>query len=527
MAANLDTAAPPRRGFFRTVFPWLVVLIPAAAGLIAWYWPSDDLERGIRAATIIIGAMFSTFCITIWLLVYHRLLGWLALAAVGLFIAGLATGVLEMKKDGDIMPTALTVPMLSSTQTGLRSETHSDVDVALGEITAEDSPEYRGVHRDGVAVGQKLARDWKGKPPRLVWRHPVGGGYAGFAVAGNLAVTIEQRGDQEAVVGYDAATGKEAWVYAYPAHFTEPLGGPGPRATPTVHGGSVYSLGARGKFVCLDARNGKKIWEVDILENNDNLKWGMSGSPLVLGDGMDEPVVMVNPGVQKTGAGLHGLIAHDCKTGTQRWASGDTRAGYASPMLARIGGVNQILLFDGVEIAGYDPQGGKKLWQYPWKTHENINVAQPLALDGDRVFVSSNYGVGCAMLHLSKEDEAWSVKDVWRNTNMRAKMASPVLYQGHIYGLDDVRLCCLDAKTGERKWKGKNYGHGQLLLSDDLLVILDESGNLALVEATPQDFRELGSIPALSGRTWNYPALARGKIYVRNDSEMACYDLRE
>ena len=336
-----------------------------------------------------------------------------------------------------------------------------------------------------------------------------------------VAITIEQREGDEAVVCYNADTGTERWVYSYPADFTEPLGGPGPRATPTIYEGDVYSLGAKGRLARIDGVTGKEKWHVEILEGNGNIMWAMSGSPLVFGD-----VVVVNPVVQKDNESLRALVAYDRKTGERVWGSGNTRAGYASPMLATLAGVEQILLFDGVEIAGYAAKDGTKLWSLPWKTHQDINVAQPLVFDGDRVFVSSGYGVGCAMLHITKSGDAWSVKELWRNTLLRLKMSSPLAYQGHIYGQDDGFLVCLDADTGARKWKGKRYGHGQILLSGDLIVVLAENGKLALVEATPQAFREVASIQAIAGRTWNYPALARGRVYVRNDIEMAAYELK-
>ncbi|HEV3080392.1 MAG TPA: PQQ-binding-like beta-propeller repeat protein, partial [Gemmataceae bacterium] len=265
--------------------------------------------------------------------------------------------------------------------------------------------------------------------------------------------------------------------------------------------------------------------------------WGMSGSPLVL-----DKVVVVNPGAQTEAASGRALVAYDRDTGKEVWHAGKTKAGYSSPMLVTLVGQKQILLLDGAQLAGYDSQTGQELWNYRWdKTLNGINVAQPLVLDGDRVFISSAYDIGCAMLHVSKyalqplpngkPTDGWKVDELWKNNmKLRAKFASPVVHEGFIYGLDEGYLVCLDA-DGARVWKGQDYGHGQLLLSGGVLVILSEKGKLVLARATPEfdakTRNELASMQALKGKTWNCFALADGIAYVRNDLEMAAYDLRE
>lgn len=392
--------------------------------------------------------------------------------------------------------------------------------VELSHARETDCPEYRGRHRDGIVHGPALIRDWNAHPPRLLWRQPIGGGYAAFAVAGNVAVTIEQRRDREAVVCYETATGREQWVHEYPAHFSERLGGDGPRATPTIRDGHVFSLGATGQLVCLELTSGKSQWQTNILEENDNLPWGMCGSPLVY-----DQVVVVNPGTQRSAAAGRAVVAYDRTTGRRVWSTGSTKAGYSSPMLTNLVGRRQLLVLDGEILAGYDPQSGRELWRFPWQTYQEINVAQPVVLDGDRVFISSGYDTGCAMLRVTESAGKWNVQTLWQNKKMRCKFTSPVAYKGHLYGLDEGILTCLDQGTGERKWREGRYGHGQLLLADDLLVIQSESGKLVLVEATPEGHHELGSIPALEGRSWNNPAMADGKIFLRNSEEMACYDL--
>jgi outer membrane protein assembly factor BamB len=384
-----------------------------------------------------------------------------------------------------------------------------------------DFPGYRGRARDGVVEGPPLARDWKTHPPRLVWRQPVGGGFGGFAIAGNLAVTLEQRRDQEVVVGYDTATGRERWLYGYAAHFRETQGN-GPRTTPTVAGGDVYSLGATGQLVCVEADTGRLRWSVETLADNDNLTWGMSGSPLVY-----DQLVIVAPGVQRASAAGRAVIAYERRTGREVWHAGAVRAGYSSPMLASLAGRRQVLVFDGDGLAGYDAEHGAALWRFPWATQLGVNAAQPVVLADDRVFISSGYNSGCALLHVGASGATENVALLWKNQALCARSASPTAYQGFLYGLDEGILTCLDAQSGKRKWKGGRYGHGQLLLSSGLLLVLTDSGELVLVKAAPEGHEELGRFPVLDGKTWNPPALAGGRVYVRNDREMACYDLAE
>jgi len=341
-------------------------------------------------------------------------------------------------------------------------------------------------------------------------------------VAGHALVTIEQRGDDEAVVCYDARTGDQVWAYSYPASFQENLGGDGPRTTPTIQGEHIYSLGATGKLLCLKARTGELVWQADVLDQNKNVIWGMCGSPLAT-----EGLVIVNPGKQQDSAAGRAVLAFDAETGHEVWHAGDHPAGYCSPMRVKLAGQDQLLIFDADGLAGYDLGGKGELWRYDWPGFNGINVAQPLVLEGDRVFISSGYGKGCALVHLQHQGDHWSAEEVWKTQALHCKFASPVLYQDHIYGLDEGVLTCVEVKTGRRVWKGQRYGHGQLLRQDDLLVIVGERGQVALVEASPAAFHELGQVKALEGdKTWNCPALADGRFYIRNHQQMACFDLR-
>ena len=406
-------------------------------------------------------------------------------------------------------------------------------DAEIPEVTPEDMAEYRGPRRDGVVTGPELTTDWSASPPQEIWKHPCGEGYSSFAVLGNFAITLEQRGDEEVVVCYDAATGDTRWTHAYPAAFDEAMGGPGPRATPTIDNGQVFSVGAEGDLVCLDLLTGEPAWHVNILKQNNlpNLEWAISGSALVLGER-----VIVNAG----GPDGNGLVAYDRNSGEVIWKGAGLKdlppegasrnwAGYSSPMLVTLDGVEQILSFEGPGLRSYDPETGESLWFHAFHSgggDAGINVAQPVVLEGDRVFLSASYGRGCAMLKVSRSDDEWKTETLWDNKFMRCKFTSPVLYEGNLYGLDEGILVCLDGETGKRLWKRGRYGHGQVLLTNGQLVVVTEDGEIALVDASPDRFNELGVLKVLEGsKTWNPPALVRGRLYLRNHLEAACYDL--
>jgi outer membrane protein assembly factor BamB len=500
-----------------------VLLVLAGAGLAALYWtPSPTLGRGLRFELSALIVILTVLLLTVWL-VFLSGLGWLARAAIlalEVAVAVLVYLFVQVDFDGDVIPVGVHLrgrgPGL-----GLGGQAARALEPAEFAIGNNDYPEYRNRLRDGVAHGPPLVRA-PAADHHPLWRKPVGGGYSGFAAAGKALITLEQRGVNEAVVCYDAPTGEQVWAHSYAASFQETLGGDGPRATPTLRGDRVYSLGATGKLVCLRARDGELVWQADVLADNANIHWGMSGSPLVMGD-----LVIVNPGRQQDSAAARAVLAYDRQTGKEVWHAGDHPGGYASPMRARLAGQEQVVIFDADGLAGYDADGKGELWRYDKPSYNGINVAQPLVLDQDRLFVSSGYGKGCALVRVQKQGQRWSVEELWKTHALQCKFTSPVLYKDHIYGLDEGTLACVDAATGERAWRGKRYGHGQLLRQDDLLVILSEEGEVALVEASPKAFRELGRRAALRGdKTWNCPALANGLLYVRNSQEMACFDLR-
>ena len=320
-------------------------------------------------------------------------------------------------------------------------------------------------------------------------------------------------------MAYDAATGRELWTHAWDAHFQETMGGPGPRATPTWRDGRVYALGATGHFWCLDAETGAVIWNRDILEDSGagNLEWAMAASPLIVDD-----IVIVQPG----GRNGWSVVAYDTANGGVVWHALDDAQAYTSPMDVTLGGQRQVLVVTGERAAGLGIEDGTVLWDYSWTPSGPRSMAQPVQVGNDRVFLSAGYGHGAAVIQLTMDGDTAGVETVWQNTRMKNRFSSSVLLDGYIYGLDESILACVDAATGELKWKGGRYGYGQVLLAGDHLVVLTEDGDLTLVRAIPERHYELARFEAIDGKTWNVPAMADGRLFVRNAREMAAYDLR-
>jgi len=542
----LTPATEPKRpiGVVRFLFPFVVVGIAAAIVLTAGTAWGADMHPSSRSMVQTLTVVIAAALLFLWAL---RMPGWrkryvwlTALVAVGLAAAFFKIPSMN----GDFRPILVVRDWVKDTFLGGSADTllerHREAQGRASgpaDLTEKpgDWPAYRGPNRDGIVTGPKLARDWSVNPPKEIWRQPVGGGYAAFSIANGFLVTIEQRRDREVVVCYEAATGKEAWSTGWKTRFSETAGGDGPRATPTIAGGDVFAYGANGRLVCLDGKDGKEKWAVDTLEGNSNARWAMSGSPLVF-----DNVVVVNPGAQTESARGRALRAYDRATGNEVWAAGNYPAGYCSPQLATLGGKRQILVFDGHGIAGHDSEGGAQLWRMPWKTGFDINVAQPVVLGDDTLIIGSGYEHGGARIRVTNKDGVWAVAEVWKSkrNSMEYKFTSPVRRKDangdYVYGLSEGVLECVDVKNGRPAWKddyGNNqkdsFRHGQILLCDDLIVVLSEKGDLVLVEASPESFRELGRIKALTkgNKTWNNPAMAHGRVYLRNEEEMVCYDL--
>jgi len=376
---------------------------------------------------------------------------------------------------------------------------------------------FRGPKRDGKYDETTISTNWPAKGLPLIWKEPLGVGHGSFSIADGKAYTMEQRRNQEVVAAYDPGTGRELWTQKWNAEYTDSTGD-GPRATPTWDQGRLYALGATGELRCLDANTGGVIWGKNILSDNraSNLPWAMAASPLIVDD-----KVIVLPG----GASGKSVVAYNKMTGAPVWKVLDDQQAYVSPMLVELAGRRQIVVVSSWRVVGLVPENGSLLWSYKWDTDNGINVSQPIIVDKSRFFISSGYGKGAALVEVKGSGNTYTATTVWENTNMKNKFNSSVLYNGYIYGLDEGILVCLDVNTGERKWKEGRYGYGQIILAGSHLIVTSDQGGVALVKASPDKYTELARFVALEGQTWNYPAIADGRLLVRNSNEMAAFDI--
>jgi outer membrane protein assembly factor BamB len=377
-------------------------------------------------------------------------------------------------------------------------------------------PGFRGPDRDSTIRGVVIDTDWTKSPPVAVWRRKIGPGWSSFAVRGDLLYTQEQRGDHEVVASYRASSGEPVWVHRDAVRFYESNGGPGPRATPTLSNGRLYSLGATGVLNALDAANGAVVWSRNAkVDTSAPLPgWGFAGSPLVVGD-----LLVV---------GVSGRLAgYDLATGNLRWTRTTAGGGYSSPHFVTIEGVPQILMPNGGGVTSVAPADGTVLWE---QKGEGVSILQPVLLDDGEVLIAGGDmmgGTGIRRLAVSRKSGTWTVQERWASRGLKPYFSDFVVHKGHAYGFDGTILSCINLADGERKWKGGRYGAGQLVLlpDQDVLLVMAEEGELALVQAAPDKFTELARAPGIEGKTWNHPVVAGGVVLVRNGEEMAAFRL--
>jgi outer membrane protein assembly factor BamB len=363
-----------------------------------------------------------------------------------------------------------------------------------------------------------LGTNWTTSPPEVIWRQPIGPAWSGWAIVGTRALTQEQRAEGECVTCYDLATGRLIWSHADPPHYRTTIAGEGPRCTPTVTGNRVFTLGATGLLNCLDLATGARVWSRNIAEQArvEVPEWGFAGSPLVHGD----HVVVIAGGP----AG-RSLLAFRKDSGEEAWHGGDAPAGYCTPVVAVLAGVEQILAFHPRSISAQDPRSGEVLWEHPWGNGQP-QVAVPVVAGTNRVLLSSGYGVGSVLLEIRRDAEGrLTAAQVWKSNRLKAKFATIVRRGGHVYGLDDGILACLDLADGSQRWKEGRYGHGQGLLVGDLYLLMAENGELVLLRPTPDAPNELHRFRVFNAKTWNPIALAGDRLLCRNDQETACLRL--
>ena len=517
----------------------VILLLGAVSAVDAWFF--KDTDRQGRVLQTVQTMALVVLALLLWVLFFSRLPRRVRLGALGVVVALAVLGKALFRirgVTGDVVPIleprwarndAPPLPGPRAEEAGAKPAVlepgPSPAASAPGGARApsfarlvEDYPQFLGPRRDGTLPDLHLARDWTGRPPRRLWRQRIGAGWSAFAVAGTLAVTQEQRGDEELVVAYDLATGRPRWSHGDKARYETIISGIGPRATPTIVDGRVYTLGGTGILNALDLSTGRRLWTHQVVEEAGAKvpDWGKSCSPLVASGR-----VIVSAG----GAGGRSLVAYDAGTGVKAWSGGSDRSGYSSPVLATIAGRPQVLIFNHASVSAHDPETGAVLWDHGFPD-EQPNVAQPVPLPGDRVLLSAGYGIGAKLYQIAaRDDGGLEARVVWESPRLKSKFANMVVHGGFVFGLDDGVLTCIDPATGERRWKGGRYGHGQILLVGDLLLVQTEEGELALVEAVPDAHREIARFRILDGKTWNTPALAGSVLLVRNDQEAAAYEL--
>ncbi len=378
-------------------------------------------------------------------------------------------------------------------------------------------PGFRGPARDGTVRGVRIETDWSAKPPVELWRRPIGPGWSSFAVSGDLVYTQEQRGDDEVVSSYRLTSGEPVWTHRDAVRFWESNAGAGPRATPAVRGGRVYTLGATGLLNALDAGSGAVVWSRNAAEDagKEVPGWGFAGSPLVTGD-----LVVIALAGQ--------LVAYDARTGDPRWFGSSDGDGYSSPHLATIDGVEQLVLLRGRLATSVAPADGAVLWEHAWQPA--VSFVQPaLVGEGDVLIAAGDAmgGIGVRRIAVTHGPAGWTVEERWTSRGLKPYFNDFVVHKGLAFGFDGSILACIDLADGSRKWKGGRYGHGQLVLlaDEDLLLVLSEDGELALIGATEDQFTELARFKAIEGKTWNHPVLIGDILLVRNGEEMAAFRL--
>jgi len=379
---------------------------------------------------------------------------------------------------------------------------------ALPTARAADWPQWRGPTRNGISSETGWRSQWTGAGPRRLWSLSVGQGFSSLAVKDGRVYTMGHEGGRDIVTCANALTGKVVWQHRYPCESGDY---PGPRATPTLHEGRVYTFSREGLALCLDAATGKPLWQRPLgREGGEAPNWGYAGSPLIQGD-----LVIYN-------AGASG-IALDKKTGRIVWKGEAGKAGYASPVaFTGVGGQSGVAIFSDKGLVAVDARSGRRLWQHPWETSFDVNAADPI-FSGDTVFISSNYGKGGALLRLSGGRPAV----VWENRNMRNHVNTSVLVGGALYGNDENTLKCIDLRTGAERWRMRGMGKGGLIAADGKLLVLTERGELVIVRATPNQFTELARAKVIDGTCWTHPVLANGLVYCRSqEGTLVCVDLR-
>jgi outer membrane protein assembly factor BamB len=513
-----------------------VVILTCFCLALAVIWSTGGDNQQFRVLRTIITILIASVLLVTWTLFFSRLTKRIRLF---IFASLLGTGLLFgaffrfSQFSGNMVPMFEWRRAKRTLPTAEGQATRPSTEQSIGLFDKLSFPQFLGPSRDCKVPGPDLANNWDAEPPEQLWRQPIGSAWSGFAITGHRAVTQEQRDEYEAVACYDVRNGSLLWLHTDPGHYKTAIAGEGPRATPTLHDGQVYTLGPTGTLNCLDLSTGKPEWQRIIptdaglkfdapvdqsglsANRNKSKEWGYASSPLIVNDR-----VVVSAG----GKDGRSLLAYDTTSGELAWSGGDSRAGYSSARLAKLHGQTQILIFNQDGLAAHAPGDGSVRWAFDWRV-PYPHVSMPVTLPGNRILISLGYGKGSKLLQVDAENGRFSATELWKSNRMKAKFTNLVFHNGHFFGLDDGMFACIDAERGRRKWKDGRYGHGQILLRGAHIVVMAENGDVVLLEANAQQHVELSRFTALDGKTWNPPALANDYLLVRNHREAACYRL--
>ena len=404
--------------------------------------------------------------------------------------------------------------------------------VSAEPITAQTDakgewPQFLGPQRNGRSSETGLLDGWPEQGPKEVWRVPGGVGMSGLAISRGRVLTLVQREGEQWLIALDAKTGAAIWQTPLAPEYRNAMGN-GPRATPAIAGDHVFVFTGEGILSAHNFQDGKQLWSHNVLKelSGKEAEYGMACSPLVVG----EQVIVT------AGAAKGTLVAFDTKSGKQLWTAGKDSAGYSSPALLNVGGRQQVVAFTGSSALGVDPAKGTLLWRYPFKTNFDCNITTPLEIQGN-VFLSSGEDHGSVLLALKSQADKFEISEVWSSLGtksvLRNEWQTSMLLDGFLYGMDNVggagpitHLTCIDAATGDRKWQQARFGKGNLIAADGKLFISTMKGELVLVRATPERYEELSRANVL-GSTRQAPALSNGRLFLRDDKEIVCWDVRK
>ncbi len=376
---------------------------------------------------------------------------------------------------------------------------------------------YRGPAMNGTSP-ESISAQFPAAGPRLLWKADVGTGTSAVVVSGGRAFTMGNAGNKDSITCLDAKSGKVVWRHEFPLKLDANMFEGGPRSTPTVDGNRVYAVSHEGDLWCLDAATGKKVWYAHFQKDFGGRRpgWGFSGSPTAAGNLL----------VCDVGGPDASTVAFDKATGSVAWKSGGDMPGYASPVIGNVAGVQTVVILKADHLVGYDLKSGRELWRSEWKTSYDVNAATPLLVGDDKVFITSGYNAGCALVQVA----GGKAMELWRNKALRSQINTPALWQGHAYGIDGNvgggNLTCLDLASGTEKWEDKSVKGGSVIVADGKLIVLTEKGELVTCDATPAGFKPLARAKVLGKRCWVQPTLAEGRLFLKNnEGELLCVDV--